>query len=85
MNQCLNTYPIITEETMSPAFQSNFLHVAPPLLGFLIASPAADPALFGEMRDILAAAAPVGVSLIEKFKQKAPNVVVREGWLVQYE
>ena len=23
---------------------------------------------------------PVGVSLIEKFKEKAPNVVVREGW-----
>ena len=58
--------------------------MAPPLLGFLIASPAADPALFGEMRDILAAAAPVGVSLIEKFKQKAPNVVVREG-RIQYE
>ena len=60
-------------------FQSNFLHVAPPLLGFLIASPSATPELFSEMRDILAAAAPVGVSLIEKFKEKAPNVVVREG------
>ena len=53
--------------------------MAPPLLGFLIASPAATPALFSGMRDILAAAAPVGVSLIEKFKEKAPNVVVREG------
>ena len=55
------------------------MHVAPPLLAFLVASPAVTPQLVGDMRDVLAAAAPVGVSLIEKFKEKAPNVVVREG------
>ena len=39
--------------------QSTFLHVAPPLLAFLVASPAVTPQLVGDMRDVLAAAAPM--------------------------
>ena len=60
-------------------FQPNFLHVVPPLLGFLANSPAVTPDIFSPMRDIFVAAAPISSCMTEKFMKKAPNVVVREG------
>ena len=66
-------------ECIPTMFQPNFLHVVPPLLGFLANSPAVTPELFSHMRDILVAAAPISSCLTEKFMKKAPNVVVREG------
>jgi acyl-CoA synthetase (AMP-forming)/AMP-acid ligase II len=49
-------------------------------MSFLLNHPSVTAEHLKSLQYILVAAAPVGVALIEKFKQKAPHVVVREGW-----
>ena len=75
---CSTLYLIVNISILN-MFQPNFLHVVPPLLGFLANSPTVTPELVSSTRDILVAAAPVSSYLTEKIMEKAPNVVVREG------
>lgn len=73
-------------------YRPTFLHVAPPLVGFLVGHPAVTPEHLASlrqvpgvsmtcftMRQIFCAAAPAGPALIEQWGKKAPGVRFREG------
>lgn len=61
-------------------YKPTFLHLAPPLVSFVASCPDISREDLEQVEHIVAAAAPSGPSLIEKFKRKAPNCVYREGW-----
>merc|ERR1719445_1555493 len=55
-----------------------FLHVAPPLVGFLATHPGVTKDHLSSLRQIFCAAAPAGPALIELFNRRAPEVRFRE-------
>lgn len=61
------------------AHKPNFLFFAPPLVGFCANHPSVTPAHLESVDFVLVGAAPVGQALIEKFQEKAPNCIFREG------
>ena len=58
----------------------DFLHLVPPLVGFCANHPAVKPGHFDTVEYVMVGAAPVGQALIDKFHQKAPKVLFREGY-----
>jgi len=61
-------------------YRPTFLHLAPPLVGFLASHPAVTPEHLASVHTIFVGAAPAGPALINKFHSKAPNVRFREGF-----
>ena len=61
-------------------YEPTFMHFAPPLVGFCAANPNVEEKHLKSIKHIMVGAAPVGESLIDAFKQKAPNVHFREGY-----
>lgn len=61
-------------------YKPTFMHFAPPLVGFCAASPKVEARHLDSIKHIMVGAAPVGESLINDFKRKAPNVHFREGY-----
>ena len=61
-------------------YKPTFMHFAPPLVGFCANHPKVEPKLLESIKYIMVGAAPVGETLIEEFKKKAPNVHFREGY-----
>eukprot|EP00092_Neocalanus_flemingeri_P028236 GFUD01030662.1.p1 GENE.GFUD01030662.1~~GFUD01030662.1.p1 ORF type:complete len:562 (+),score=162.99 GFUD01030662.1:38-1723(+) len=57
-----------------------FLHLAPPLVGFLATHPAVTPEHLASVQTIFVGAAPAGQALINMFHKRAPNVRFREGF-----
>lgn len=53
--------------------------MAPPLVSFMVANHEVTSDLLKNLNQICVAAAPSGPELIKKFKEKAPNLVYREG------
>ena len=60
-------------------FQPTFLHLAPPVVSFLANSEKVKPEHLGSIKSIFVAAAPFGEAVAQKFLEKAPHVVFREG------
>lgn len=58
----------------------SFLHVAPPLVGFLANHPAVTEDHLSSIRQIFCGAAPAGPALIDSLKHKAPGIRFREGY-----
>jgi len=87
-NMLLNGGKLVTLPSFDPAqflaamleHRPTFLHVAPPLVGFLVAHPAVTPEHLASLRQIFCAAAPAGPALIEQWGRKAPGVRFREGY-----
>ena len=61
------------------SFQPTFLHLAPPVVSFLANSEKVKPEHLGSIKSIFVAAAPFGEAVAQKFLEKAPHVVFREG------
>ena len=61
-------------------YQPSFLHLAPPLLAFCADHPGVRPEALTKLHHIMTAAAPTGPALIRRFKEKAPDVIIKEGW-----
>jgi len=61
-------------------YKPTFMHFAPPLVGFCANHPKVEPKLLDTIKYIMVGAAPVGETLIEEFKRKAPHVHFREGY-----
>jgi len=59
-------------------YKPTFMHFAPPLVDFCANHPKVEPKLLEPIKYIMVGAAPVGETLIEEFKKKAPNVHFRE-------
>jgi hypothetical protein len=59
--------------------------LAPPLLTFLTKSLDVQPHHLECLENIFVGAAPVGQTLINQFKEKAPSVAVREGEIIPKE
>lgn len=58
-----------------------FLHLVPPLVGFLANHPDVTTEHLSSMRQVNVGGAPSGTSLISQFQEKAgPHVIYREGW-----
>jgi len=57
-----------------------FLHLAPPLVGFLASHPAVTPEHLTSVHTIFVGAAPAGQALINMFHKRAPKVRFREGF-----
>ena len=54
----------------------SFLHLVPPLLGFLASSPLVTPDLLAPIRQINTGAAPAGQTLLSQFRAKAPSYTI---------
>ena len=65
-------------------YKPNFLHLAPPLLGFCADNDGVTKEALKNVHHVMTAAAPTGPTLLRRFKQKAPTVLVKEG-TVQFE
>jgi len=61
-------------------YQPTHLNLAPPLVSFLVNSPAVERKHLDSVQDLIVAAAPTGPALFEKFKAKFPQTVMREAW-----
>ena len=61
-------------------YEPSFLHLAPPLLAFCADHPGVRPEALAKLHHIMTAAAPTGPTLLRRFKEKAPSVIVKEGW-----
>ena len=61
-------------------YQPTFMHFAPPLVGFCAANPSVELKHLKSIKYIMVGAAPVGETLINDFKRKAPDVHFREGY-----
>ena len=61
-------------------YQPTFMHLAPPLVGFCANSPLVESKHLESLKYIMVGAAPVGETLVEAFKKKAPTVHFREGY-----
>lgn len=61
-------------------YQPTFMHLAPPLVGFCASNPKVEQKHLESIKHIMVGAAPVGETLINEFKLKAPNVHFREGY-----
>ena len=55
------------------------MHFAPPLVQFCAYSPDVKPHHLESLEYIMIGAAPLGETLANKFREKAPNCEVREG------
>ena len=60
------------------AHRPQFLHLVPPLIGFLATHPAVTPDHLSSVTTIFGGAAPIGKTLLHLLKQKAPHVRFRE-------
>ncbi len=60
-------------------FQPDFLYFVPPLVAFCASHPSVTPAHLECVKFVFVGAAPVGQALIDKFKEKAPHCIFREG------
>merc|ERR1711974_501403 len=60
------------------AHRPQFLHLVPPLIGFLATHPAVTPDHLSSVTTIFGGAAPIGKTLLHLLKQKAPQVRFRE-------
>jgi len=58
----------------------SFLHLAPPLVGFLATHPAVTPEHLTSVHTVVVGAAPVGPALVQQFLVRAPHVAFREGY-----
>ena len=54
----------------------SFLHLVPPLIGFLANSPLVTPELLTPIRMINTGAAPAGQTLLSQFHAKAPSYTI---------
>ena len=61
-------------------YRPNILHLAPPLVSFLVNNPDVKSSHLDSVNDVIVAAAPVGPALLEQFQLKFPNTTIREGW-----
>jgi len=61
-------------------YRPTFLHIAPPLVGFLATHPAVTEEHLASLHTIFVGAAPAGTALIDLFHKRAPNVRFREGF-----
>ena len=66
-------------ETML-TYRPTTLHLAPPLVSFLVNHPRVTQDHLASLRDVLVAAAPTGQTLIDLFLKKFPHVRFREGY-----
>ena len=66
-------------ETML-TYRPTTLHLAPPLVSFLVNHPLVTQDHMASLRDVLVAAAPTGQTLIDLFLKKFPHVRFREGY-----
>lgn len=60
-------------------FQPDCLHFAPPLVAFCCHNSDVKPHHLENLMHIKVGAAPVGETLINQFREKAPHVLFREG------
>ena len=60
------------------AHRPQFLHMVPPLIGFLATHPAVTPDHLSSVTTVFGGAAPIGKTLLHLLKQKAPHVRFRE-------
>merc|ERR1719187_2777376 len=58
----------------------SYLHLAPPLVGFLATHPAVKKEHMENLDSIMVGAAPAGQALIDLFHKRAPHVRFREGY-----
>jgi len=87
-NMLLNGGKLVTLPSFDPGqfldamleHRPTFLHVAPPLVGFLASHPLVTEDHLSSLRQIFCAAAPAGPALIELFNRRAPEVRFREGY-----
>jgi len=87
-NMLLNGGKLVTLPSFEPGqfldamleHRPTFLHVAPPLVGFLASHPLVTEDHLSSLRQIFCAAAPAGPALIELFNRRAPDVRFREGY-----
>ena len=68
-----------SKDYLKQIFQPETLHFAPPLVAFCAHSPDVKPHHLENLIHIKVGAAPVGETLINQFREKAPNVLFREG------
>jgi len=61
-------------------YRPTYLHLAPPLVGFLASHPAVTPEHLASLHTIFVGAAPAGTALINLFHKRAPKVRFREGF-----
>jgi len=61
-------------------YRPAFLHVVPPLVGFLANNPQVTPELLSSLREMNCGAAPCGSALQNSLKAKAPRITFKEGW-----
>jgi len=61
-------------------YRPTFLHIAPPLVGFLATHPAVTEEHLASLHTIFVGAAPAGTALIDLFHKRAPKVRFREGF-----
>ena len=59
-------------------YKPTFMHFAPPLLSFCANNPKVELKHLEMVKSVMVGAAPVGETLVENFKRKAPNVLLRE-------
>jgi len=76
----LSSFNPLTFLSAMITYRPTFLHLAPPLLAFLSMHAGVKPHHLESLRYILVGAATVDPTLIRTFKEKAPNVELREGW-----
>ena len=60
------------------------MHFAPPLVQFCAYNPAVTPDHLASLEYVMGGAAPIGESLAQAFKEKAPNCTFREGTLISF-
>jgi acyl-CoA synthetase (AMP-forming)/AMP-acid ligase II len=60
-------------------FKPTFLHLAPPLLAFCADHDGVTREALQSIHHVLTGAAPTGPTLLQRLKEKAPNVIVKEG------
>jgi len=61
-------------------FKPTVLQLPPPLISFLADHPSIKPHHLESLRYVMVGAAPVGPSLEQRFRKKAPGIPLREGW-----
>jgi len=87
-NMLFNGGNMITLPSFDPALflkllveeRPTFLHLAPPLVGFLANHPMVTPDHLTSVHTVLVGAAPVGPALIEQALLKGPHIKFREGY-----
>ena len=64
--------------------QPTILHLTPPLVSFLATHTGVTEKNMESVQQILTAAAPAGVALMQQFKSRFPDITIREGNFVVY-